>query len=213
MDSLLWRVLNQVRARRFNEDGLKFMAHVLTRMVPEDIPHPEPLYHLANDGRSLSTDEQKEEWKKFLTELAQVEQMLARFFGQAQLWELSRQRVGNLANADKAVLHALVRDADTILREFDGRRPKDDDGVDVLRGVTESHSEVSRRDAPQQFTTRPAHPSLVGKASLSTASMDGVIGPGSGKSRCAIVRKHAPLRRRLGCLLDEEVALLHEPPR
>ncbi|MBC7815624.1 MAG: hypothetical protein IAG10_01855, partial [Planctomycetaceae bacterium] len=131
--SLLWRVTNQVRCRRFNEHGLKFLAQVLTRMVPEDMPHSQPLYMLAHAGRSLNNDEQNVEWRKCLTELAQAEQTVARFFGQAQLWELSRQRVGNLANADKAALHALVRDADTILREFDGRRPKDDDGVDVLQ--------------------------------------------------------------------------------
>ena len=131
--SLLGRVGYHVRCRRFNAHGLKFLAHALTRMVPEDLPYCHPLYMLAHEGRSLNNDEQKVEWQKCLTELAQAEQTVARFFGQAQLWELSRQRVGNLANADKAALHALVRDADTILREFDGRRPKDDDGVDVLQ--------------------------------------------------------------------------------
>ncbi|MBC7821148.1 MAG: hypothetical protein IAG10_30035, partial [Planctomycetaceae bacterium] len=139
--SLLWRVGYHVRCRRFNAHGLKFLAHALTRMVPEDLPYCQPLYMLAHEGRSLNNDEQKEEWRKCLTELARAEQTVARFFGQAQLWELNRQRVGALASADKAALHALVRDADTILRDFDGRRADGDDGVDILRG---SRNQIQR---------------------------------------------------------------------
>ncbi len=143
--SLLWRVGNQVQCRRFSADSLKFFAQVMTRIVPADMPHSHALYMLGHAGWSLSADEQKQEWRKCLAELAQAEPVAARFFGQAQLWESSRQRVGNLANADKTKLHALVREADTILRDFEGRRAIGDDGVDHLR-----HS----RDFIQQYLDR-----------------------------------------------------------
>lgn len=132
--SLLARVANHVRSRRFNEHGLKFMTLALTQIVPEDMPYPEPLYHLANDGRALNTDEQKAEWKKFLTEMAQAKQTAARFFGRAQLWELSWRQSGGLGRSDRETLIAFVRDADAILSEFNGRRVPGDMGMVGLRG-------------------------------------------------------------------------------
>ncbi len=157
--SLLWRVGNQVRCRRFSANSLKFFAQVMTQIVPADMPHSHALIMLGHAGWSLSANELKPEWQKCLAELAQSESVGTRFFGQAQLWEAARRQVGNMANADKAKLHTLVREADSILREFEGRRPVGDDGVDMLRG---SRDHIQRYLDKTPASNSPPEPRIQG---------------------------------------------------
>ncbi len=145
---LLNRALKQVQIREFDAHSLKFMKRVLTEMVPEDVAYPEPLSHLAYAGRSLSNDAQKDEWRKFLTELATSKSSLASFFGRAQLREISSGGLRALGTSDKAELQASIRSAEAILRDFEGRRPIGDNGVEGVR---------SARDHTKRYLDQTPH--------------------------------------------------------
>jgi len=135
--TLLERALNYVEYRQYDRAALDYLAHVLTRILPHDVP---TIYWMrqslreqargARDKADNAEEERRQAWLAFLQTLVDSDHDTARLYGRLGLFEWSLSKLGTRGRrgtTDRDAIVGVMKEADTLLYDTIGRRPISDE--------------------------------------------------------------------------------------
>lgn len=129
---LILRVVNHVNYRQRDRHSLEFMHHVLTRILPPEVPTSLTLRFFLCSNLPRPDDLWSRDWHSFLKTLAESEHEATHWYGRAALSHQAVLQLGSLYQADKAAIRSVLTKTEALFKELASHRPANDDLVHFL---------------------------------------------------------------------------------